>query len=362
MKRAIITVFLAIFLSQSISFIYPYQVFKKTSPEESENRWKSILKEYPVTENAIELERKFSFPSKDLEKKGYYFHSPQFIEHDSSGNIFVSDSAWCRIAKFDSSGTILKTFGQAGQGPGDLSYPKSFFITNDNKLVVNEIMNRRFQFFDTEGKHLKILKMYKDYLSLVLNDKGLIFAIPRSFSKQDKPHLIEVLDQEGKELRSFGKPLNFKYDITTNNESNLAINNKGELFVAFLYHPISRKYSQKGELLAEYRINHNYKNRSEKRNLNNQSLLAKCERVGYATILNSIKAFDENFYILLNYPRLEILEFDSNGNLIKNYWTTQTWDYYAEYFLVQHRDNKKYFYILQTDPEVRVDVFGIKKN
>jgi len=345
-----------------IALLALFSLSESQDEESNENRWKKLLKEYPVQKNSIELERIFSFPSKESVQKDHYIYKPRYMEHDSSGNIFVSDAGWNRIIKFNSSGKFLRAFGQMGQGPGDLSTPAKFFITRNDKLVVNEIMNRRFQFFDTEGKHLKILKIYKDYLSLVLNDRGLIFAIPRSFYKQEIPHLIEVLNEEGEELYSFGKPLNFKYDKTANNESYIAINKKGELFVAFFYHPIVRKYSQKGKLLAEYRINHNNMNKSEKYNLNNQSLLAKGERVMYAEILNSIRAYENRFYILSNFPRLEILEFDSNGNLLMNYWTTQTWDYYANCFLIQNRDNKKNFYILQTGPESKVDVFGIKKN
>lgn len=115
MKRARAIVIVASFLFQSVLFLYSYQISYQelinTSQEEFKKKWEDRLKEYPVPKNAIELERKFSYPSKDLEREGNYFYSPMFIEHDSSGNIFVSDSGWNRMIKFDSSGNFVKTFG-----------------------------------------------------------------------------------------------------------------------------------------------------------------------------------------------------------------------------------------------------------
>jgi hypothetical protein len=298
-----------------------------------------------------------------LEKKGYYLAKPRYIGHDSSGNIFVTDIGANRILKFDSSGNFLQAFGQMGQGPGDLLRPYEFFVTKDDILIVGELGNMRFQFFDTQGKYLKSFKRFKGYLSWAMNDEGLIFAVAGlAYVKNlDQAHLIEVLSQEGEVLYSFGKPLNFKYQPHLYNRANLAINKKGELLVAFEYLPIVRKYSQKGKLLAEYRIDHKLMKKFEKNNLQNQSLLAQGKKVTYYPIILSIKSHEDEFYIFRCYPRVEILEFGNNGKLRAWYWyTPQQMHYRPNHFLVQNVKNQKMFYIID-DNEARIDVFGQKQ-
>lgn len=348
-----------------VNFLFSYQGLRAFNQQEKkdekywQNYWQNMLKKYPVSENAIELEKKFSFPSEELEKKGYYLARPRYIGHDSLGNIFVTDIKANKIMKFDSSGNFLLTFGQAGQGPGDLSRPYEFFVTKDDILIVGELGNKRFQFLDTEGKYLKSFKIFKGYLSWAMNDEGLIFAVASLtlVKNPEKAHLIEVLSQEGEVLYSFGKPINFKYQPHLYNRANLAINKKGEVLVAFLCLPIVRKYSQKGKLLAEYRIDHKLMKKFEKNNLQNQSLLAQGKKVTYYPIIYSIKACEDEFYIFRCYPRVEILEFDNNGKLRAWYWyTPQRRNYRPNQFLVQNVENQKMFYMIN-DNEARIDVF-----
>jgi len=352
-----------------VNFLFSYQGLRAFNQQEKkdekywQNYWQNMLKKYPVPENAIELEKKFSFPSEALEKKGNYLVKPRYIGHDSSGNIFVTDIGADRILKFDSSGNFLQTFGQRGQGPGDLSRPYEFFVTKDDILIVGELGNRRFQFFTTQGKYVKNFKIFKGYLSWAMNDEGLIFTVASLtlVKNPQQAHLIEVLSQEGEVLYSFGKPINFKYRPHIYNRANLAINKKGEVLVAFEYLPIVRKYSQKGKLLAEYRIDHKLMKKFEKNNLQNQSLLARGKKALNYPIIFSIKAYEDEFYIFRRYPRVEILEFDNNGKLRAWYWyNPQDRNYLPNQFLVRNVKNQKMFYIM-VDYEARIDVFGQKQ-
>jgi hypothetical protein len=71
----------------------------------------------------------------------------------AQGNIYVADYRAHRIYKFAPSGKFLSSFGREGQGPGDLSGP-AFIAEAGDRIMVYEIRNRRFSFFDHEGAFL----------------------------------------------------------------------------------------------------------------------------------------------------------------------------------------------------------------
>jgi hypothetical protein len=320
--------------------------------------WQKLLKDYPVPKNAIELELKFSFPSKDLMNKDIYLYGASFISNDFMGNIYVSDSKAHRIIKFDSSGNFSLQFGRHGQGPGEFDYGPFGIMATKNFIVVNE--TGRFQFFDENGNYIKSFKIYKTYREIAVDDDRLIFAAP--ILRGDKPHLIDVLSSDGELLYSFGEPREFKYDGAQLNDFKLALNKRGELFLAFKYFPIVRKYSKEGKLLAEFKVEHDFMKTKEKINFEKiESRSRGGERVGYAIIIYAVRATDEKIYILHTYPRIEILEVDNNGKLKTDYWKVQeVRDYYAADFLVGNKGSEKIFYVLPFSPENRVDVFGQK--
>ena len=335
------------------------KVFQAKGTQKSHDNWEKMLRDYPIPKDSIELELRFSFPKKELEKKGIFLISPRCVQRDSEGNIYVTDDRLHKVLKFDSSGNYLFQFGQRGQGPGDFMTPHKFFITKEDILIIGETGNMRFQFFDKNGKYIKSFKIFKGYNSWIVGNNGLIFALPVIRKASD--HLIEVLNQDGVVISSFGEPFDFKYKIPTYNDAKIEINHKGELYVAFKFLPTVRKYSQNGELLANFIINHSIMKEYGDYNRKNQSLLAKGKKVKYKPVINSIKLSETGFYLMRHFPRIEILEFDNKGKRIAQYWR-EVIPYLAEYFVVRNDIKEKIFYVLYYYPEVKIDAFGQKDN
>lgn len=318
------------------------------------------LKEYPLPKNAIELELKFFFPTKEMEKKDIYLWRPVQPFQDSSGNIYVSDQKIHAVMCFDSSGKFIRKIGQQGQGPGDISNPGAVVVTKDY-LVVREIGNSRFQYLDLEGKYLRSFKVFKQYASFVINENDLVIGAPLLFSRDNVRNLIDVLSPEGRLLYSFGEPLVYKYDSVTLNRVKLGLNKKGELLVSFDLFPIVRKYSLKGELLAEYRIENKTMNDKVQYNKKMNSNRPK-QRAIYAPCIFDIQVVDDAVY-LFHYDgvsRFEILEIDQDGK-IKNTYYWKTKGYTSREFLVRKNGEEKKFYILNRTQD-RIDVLGQKLN
>lgn len=74
-----------------------------------------------------------------------------------NGNIFVSDMQLNHLKILDASGKYIKTVGQKGAGPGDLSLPWHL-VYNGKHVYVYEIRNRRYSLFNEDGSFFKIIK------------------------------------------------------------------------------------------------------------------------------------------------------------------------------------------------------------
>lgn len=75
------------------------------------------------------------------------------------GSVFVSNSSDHNIYKFSPEGALVKTFGQHGQGPGDLDRPGAVSVLDDVYLVVGEyISNRRISLFKLDGTFSALFK------------------------------------------------------------------------------------------------------------------------------------------------------------------------------------------------------------
>ncbi|TGE37386.1 6-bladed beta-propeller [Desulfosporosinus fructosivorans] len=84
-----------------------------------------------------------------------FFSNPRGIAVDSTGNIYVADTSNNRIQKFNSTGTLLATWGTAGSGHGQFSNPSGIVVDNSTSNVyVVDTSNNRIQVFSSTGTYL----------------------------------------------------------------------------------------------------------------------------------------------------------------------------------------------------------------
>ena len=78
------------------------------------------------------------------------------VAWDSAGNGYISDGYInSRVAKVDKDGNWLKSFGEPGGEPGQLSTPHSIAVDARDNVYVADRGNRRIQVFDADGKFLR---------------------------------------------------------------------------------------------------------------------------------------------------------------------------------------------------------------
>lgn len=79
---------------------------------------------------------------------------------DSSDNLYISDGYInSRVAKYDSDGNWVGSWGEPGSGPGQFNTLHSIASDSQNRIYVADRGNRRVQVFNTSGKLLNTIQI-----------------------------------------------------------------------------------------------------------------------------------------------------------------------------------------------------------
>jgi tetratricopeptide (TPR) repeat protein len=305
----------------------------------------------PLPENAVELEPEFAIKSE-------FFKSPLKLAQDPEGNLYVTSSESNALCRFDARGRFSGQLGEKGEGISILKGPGEVIVV-DNQIVVHERVHERLRYMDLRGIQLGSRKI-SDIEDFEIGQEGWLFTAPRVENK-DSPLIRAYLSNGMK--RAFGKPIVFLHSMPSLNSRSLAVNQKGDIYAAFVYFPIVRRYSPEGALLAEYRVETPVMEAKEKYNLKiiGEGITDVSQRAGYKPLIIDIKTPRDRIYLLSHNPRLEIMELDGDGHLKTTYWMDTRELYITNDFSVRNAEGDKRFYIAHSSPpDYTVDVLKIK--
>ncbi len=81
------------------------------------------------------------------------FSSLGQVALDAEGRVYAMDGQDMRIRVFDSTGTLLRTIGGRGSGPGEFKFPPFYGIVGDTLWAI-DMMASRITLFDLDGRVL----------------------------------------------------------------------------------------------------------------------------------------------------------------------------------------------------------------
>jgi tetratricopeptide (TPR) repeat protein len=174
--------------------------------------------------------------------------------------------------------------------------------------------------------------------------------------------LINVVSTDGKKA-VFGRPLSFLHSLPMLNSRSLAMDDHGNICIAFRYFPIVRKYTTEGALIAEYRVESPIMEAKERYNLKavGEGITDPSQRVAFKPLIIDIEASGDRLYLLSHIPRLEIFELDGTGNLRATYWMDSRDLYIANDLAMLDATGTKTFYVARSNTPVHmIDVLRIK--
>jgi len=189
------------------------------------------------------------------------FYMPAMISADGAGNLYVLDTGNHRVQKFGPDGKYLATYGRQGQGPGEFYYPAWLAVDGKGFLYVSDPNNQRIQVLTPDGKDHQTIKGMEQGAGPVFlgRDGELVTGAPRMRfvmnPDEEKPatlpKLVKVLDAEGKLLREFGEPRDFKNELVNNsaNEIVMTVDAAGQAYLVYTVQNKIEKYAADGRLL-----------------------------------------------------------------------------------------------------------------
>jgi tetratricopeptide (TPR) repeat protein len=297
----------------------------------------------PLPENAIELEIDFTI-------RPEAFQEPLVLAFDGNDNLCVSSKSGRAVWKFDAAGTPAAIWDAAG----------GVIAAAGGGLAVYGAARKRLVFLDGGGRPVRNSKI-ADFHDFDVDRDGRLIVAP--IMKSLKSALIDIISPDGKTF-SFGKPLVFPHSLASLNSRSVAKDANGDIYVAFTYFPIVRRYSSEGNLLAEFKIESPAMEAKESYNLKavGEGIADPSQRAVYKPLIVDVQARDGRIFLLSHIPRLEIVELDGKGNFPATYWMETREIYRANGFAVRNAGGELRFYVSCDDfPDYRVDVLKIKQ-
>ena len=86
----------------------------------------------------------------------YYFNYPSDVAVDSEGDIYVADTHHNRIVKFSSARYFVKSWGEGGDMPGQMSRPAGVAVDAAGDVYVADTGNDRIQKFSRDGEFIHL--------------------------------------------------------------------------------------------------------------------------------------------------------------------------------------------------------------
>jgi sugar lactone lactonase YvrE len=209
---------------------------------------------------ALELVRKIG--DVDAMDETVAFNQPGDVAVDAKGNLYILDSANCRVQKFGPDGKFLATFGRKGQGPGEFVLPDSINFDKAGNLVVFDPYQRRIQHILAEGKDAKMVSVSDQQLNKMRFLRGGGFAakgrtflpslpMPGEKAQPASPKLIKIVDEGGKLIREFGDLVDLGDPMTSGfgSEITFDVNDRDEIIAAYRYQNRVEKFAPEGKIL-----------------------------------------------------------------------------------------------------------------
>lgn len=81
-----------------------------------------------------------------VENDTLFLSRPTEIALAPTGHVYVTEANEARVLDLAPDGTIARTFGRKGQGPGEFMHPTTLAVLGDSMLVVHDRVQRRLTF------------------------------------------------------------------------------------------------------------------------------------------------------------------------------------------------------------------------
>jgi NHL repeat len=171
------------------------------------------------------------------------FNRPTNIAVGPRGHLYVSDGYGnCRVHRFSPGGTLERSWGEPGTGPGQFYLPHGIAVAADGRVFVCDRESDRIQIFSPDGEYLSEWTDTQRPTHLVFDAEGRAYVSelwwhPGDVSRRHgptreaRPARLSVYDRDGRVLARWGTP-----DATAPGSfaapHGLAVDSRGDIYVS----------------------------------------------------------------------------------------------------------------------------------
>jgi hypothetical protein len=209
---------------------------------------------------------------KNTDWNSLFYHRFCDLAVAPDGSIFIASSRQHKIFKFDPDGSLINSFGQEGQGPGDFNMPGDLSVLDGKFLVVGDNPRwQRISLFDLKGNFKNILKTGRPpYRPVALREGKIAYIVHnyRGEGQSDRKKIESVIirdvnsDQEVKVAEFTFNMASLKvgqgsisFGDATSGDFFIASSYKGDLIVGNSLNPFLDVYSPEGSKISTIPLN-----------------------------------------------------------------------------------------------------------
>ncbi len=141
----------------------------------------------------------------EVKRGGPPFNGPTDVALSPSGEIYVSDGYGnARIHKFSPDGTLLLSWGEPGDAPGQFRLPHSLCVDKRERVWVTDQENNRIQIFDARGELLKQWIDLQGPNHVFIDDEETVYVSEVPLGHVSVPSRVSIFTIDGKLLARLG--------------------------------------------------------------------------------------------------------------------------------------------------------------
>ncbi|PSR56515.1 hypothetical protein AHMF7605_24975 [Adhaeribacter arboris] len=170
---------------------------------------------------------------------------------DETGNMYVLNTSYSVIQKYNPQGELLLQFGAYGSEPGQFKYPNGIAVDKSGNIYVAEKENDRIQKFNAQGGFIIEFKLpntpsdnYNNPIALKIGKSGIIYFLTEDYR-------LFKLNSNGKFLESF-KIIVPDYEDTDDSENTLALDESENIYVSSVNEGRIHKLTSSGQYLLSF--------------------------------------------------------------------------------------------------------------
>jgi DNA-binding beta-propeller fold protein YncE len=170
------------------------------------------------------------------------FNRPTRLAMAPNGDLYVSDGYGnARVHRFTGDGTLIQSWGEPGEAPGQFNLPHSVWVHSDNRVFVCDRENDRVQIFSPNGEFLDAWTDIPRAADLWIDRDDVVYVgeleltagqpnMAGRIMTQTRPSKVSVRDLGGNVLASWGNADVFAPDGFTSAHS-IAVDSRGDVYV-----------------------------------------------------------------------------------------------------------------------------------